>query len=143
MADYKMRGAAAEDCTDPDAYVSLRNVAPGVMFNNFMLGPGVLQWTEHSAIAAPYHRDAVGLMTMINAMRSDVSAAEAIIMQTMADYVLACAALPEMEFYPEHPSGSAKPATTLASLLVKETPPEWLEPVPLEGTPIKLYRIVR
>jgi hypothetical protein len=143
FADYETRGDAAEDCTDPDAYAELRSIAPGVMFNNFMLGPGVLQWTQHSAIAAPYHRDADGLMTMITAMRSDADTAKTIIMRTASDYVLACSALPEMEFYSKHPRGSATLETTLASLLSAGTPPDWLEPMPLEHTPIKLYRIAR
>lgn len=143
MANYEIRGDAAEDCQDPDAYTSLRDVPTGVMFNNFMLGPGVLQWTKHSALAAPYHRDSEGLMTVINAMRSDADGAKAIAMQTVADYVLVCAALPEMEFYPRKPVAGVDGKATLASLLVAGTPPQWLEPVPLANTPIRLYRIVR
>jgi hypothetical protein len=143
LHDFKARAASADDCTAPQAYAALRSIDPGVMFNNFMLGHGVLQWTSHSVIAAPYHRDADGLMKMITAMRSNSDAAKPIVMGTAADYVLVCGALPEVRFSISHPKGDASSQSTLATLLVDGTAPDWLTPIPLADTPLRLYRIVR
>jgi hypothetical protein len=142
LADYELRKDSGETCAAPEAFESLAGIAPSVMLNDFMLGPGILQYTRHSAVAAPYHRNADGLMTMITAMRSSGEAAKLIVMQTTATYVVVCAALPETGFYAEHPVDGAA-GGTLSTLLAAGTPPDWLEPVPLADTPLLLYRIVR
>jgi hypothetical protein len=141
LADYQQRKTSGKACVAPEAYESLTRVERGVIFNSFMLGPSILQRTQHSAIAAPYHRNAGGLMTVITAMRSSVDAAKPVVMETQADYVAVCAALPETEFYAEHPANGAE--VTLSARLAAGTPPDWLAPVPLENTPLKLYRVVR
>ncbi len=143
LVDYEGRKASAEVCTAPDAYVSLAAVPNGVIINDFMLGPSILQRTSHAVMAAPYHRNGEGLITMITAMRSSADAAKPIVMQTVADYVVVCAALPETQFYAKNPAGEATGDTTLSSLLANETPPEWLTRVPLEGSPLLLYRVIR
>lgn len=143
LVDYEDRKASAEACTASDAYANLAAVPRGVMLNDFLLGPSILQRTPHAAMAAPYHRNGQGLVTMITAMRSSADAARPIVMQTSADYVVVCAALPETQFYAEHPAGDATAATTLSSLLANGTPPSWLAAMPLENTPLKLYRVVR
>ena len=143
LVDYKDRKASSEACVAPEAYASLAVIAPGVMLNDFMLGPSILQRTPHAAMAAPYHRNGEGLMTMITAMRSSADAAKPIVTQSSADYVIVCAALPETEFYAKHPAGEVAANATLSSLLADGTPPGWLEAEPLENTPLKLYRVVR
>ncbi|RYG36277.1 MAG: hypothetical protein EON93_05320 [Burkholderiales bacterium] len=143
LVDYEGRKASAEHCTASDAYASLATVPLGVMVNEFMLGPSILQRTPHAVMAAPYHRNSEGLITMITAMRSSADAAKPIVMATSADYVVVCAALPETQFYAGHPAGDATAETTLSSLLASGTPPEWLKAEPLENSPLKLYRVIR
>jgi hypothetical protein len=143
LVDYEMRKASSRSCVAPEAYVSLANLPARVMFNEFILGPNILQRTQHAAIAAPYHRNADGLMTMITAMRSSPETAKPIVMATPADYVVVCAALPETQFYKKHPAPGATAETTLSSLLAVGTPPDWLAPMPLADTPLKLYRVIR
>ncbi len=143
LANYETRKASSKACVRPEAFASLSTLPRGVLLNEFILGPNILQRTPHAAISAPYHRNSDGLMTMITAMRSSADAAKPVVMQTSADYVLVCAALPETQFYAKHPAGDATADTTLANLLANGTPPDWLAPEPLANTPLKLYRIIR
>ncbi|MBI1361985.1 MAG: hypothetical protein GC155_17045 [Alphaproteobacteria bacterium] len=143
LTGYKAREASSRDCMKPEAFAPLQSMEHATFLNNFMLGPGVLQWTGLSVIAGPYHRDATGTMTMINALRSDTEAARPIIQRALAGYVLVCPALPEMAFYARHPANGAAPQDTLAARLNANAPPDWLTRVPLEGTPLRLYRIQR
>jgi hypothetical protein len=57
--------------------------------------------------------------------------------------VLVCPALPETNFYANHPADGAAPTDTLAARLKVDAPPDWLKRVPLSGTPLQLYRIER
>lgn len=143
-ANFEARRASANDCSRPEAYASLAQIPAGVMLNHFSLGADLLQLTHHSAMAAPYHRDAAGTMLMINAMRSTPFAARAIIANSAADYVLVCPALSETAFYATHPAAAdTAPEATLSMQLADGKPPAWLQPVELSGSPLKLYRILR
>jgi hypothetical protein len=143
LAIYEARVSDFKACFKPEAYVSLNVIAPGVMLNHFSLGADVLAFTKHSVLAGPYHRDAAGTMAMINALRSGSDAARAIISATSADYVLICPELPETVFYARHAADGVIPDATLSARLARGDEPEWLEPVDLAETPLKLYRIKR
>jgi hypothetical protein len=81
---------------------------------------------------------------MINVLRSTPDAAREIVAGSVADYVLVCPALPETGFYARNPADpSATPDDTLSAQLGKGVHPDWLEPVVLEGTTLRLYRVVR
>lgn len=141
MASYETRVAGSKSCTTPDAFRPLRAVPKGVLLNQFTIGAKVLVWTEHSVLAGPYHRDVEGTMTMIHAMRSSPEAARDIVLRSNADYVLVCPGLPETRFYAEH--AGVAPEATLSYQLGKDEHPDWLEPVALENTPLRLYRVRR
>jgi hypothetical protein len=80
---------------------------------------------------------------VINALRASPDAAKSAILASPADYVLVCPALPETNFYANHPADGAAPTDTLAARLKVDAPPDWLKRVPLSGTPLQLYRIER
>jgi hypothetical protein len=143
LTDFEGRQASAKDCLKPEAFAPLRDISNATMLNEFMLGTGALQWTSHSVMAGPYHRDAVGTMTTINALRANPETARSMIMSSAADYVLICAALPETGFYANHAAAGVAPGDTLIAHLKNDAPPDWLRPVPLSDTPLRLYRILR
>lgn len=144
LTSYEGRLSNFQACLKPAAFEPLKAVPTGVMLNHFSLGVGVLASTSHSVFAAPYHRDAAGTMTMINALRSTPDAAREIVMKSPANYVLICPALPEGTFYAHNPATPGTiPEATLSGKLAKGDPPDWLEPVALSGTPLKLYRVRR
>jgi hypothetical protein len=142
-SNYAHRQATAKDCLTSQAFAPLTAIPNATMLNEFMLGAAAMQWTSHSVMAGPYHRDAAGTMAVINALRARPDAAKSAIMASAADYVLVCPALPETNFYANHPADGALPADTLAARLKADAPPEWLKRVPLSGTPLQLYRIER
>lgn len=143
LADYQARTSDAASCSSPEALKSLAKVTPGVMLNHFGIGAGVLVWTKHSVIAAPYHRNIAGTMTMMNVLRSSPEAAHDLVAASPVNYVLVCSASPETQFYVQHPAGGIKPEQTLSAVLAAGHHPDWLTPVDLGASPLKLYRVVR
>lgn len=143
LQDYRERAHSAKTCEAPASINGLKDLPPSVIFNSLMLGAVILQRTDHSVIAAPYHRNSEGLMRMITAMRSDADAARPMVLGTPADFVAVCGGLAETAFYVRHPAGGVAGEETLSYRLSRDNPPDWLEPVPLENTPLRLYRVIR
>lgn len=143
LANYEGRVSSAKSCATPEAFRSLATVPSGVVLNQFALGADVLVWTSHHVLAAPYHRNIAGTMIMMNALRSAPDEARPIISSSAAAYVLICPAAPETSFYARHAANGTAPEATLSSMLAKGKHPEWLAPVELAGSPLKLYRVVR
>lgn len=143
MANYADRSASSKSCATPEALRTLRAVPKGVMLNQFALGAGVLVWTDHSVLAAPYHRDVEGTMTVISAMRASSDQARTIAVQSAADYVLVCPATPETGFYARNAAEGVAPEQTLSAMLGRGDVPAWLEPVDIGQSPLRVYRIKR
>ena len=142
LQNYESRVSSAKACSTPAAFRSLARAPKGVMLNQFGLGAGVLVWTEHGVLAGPYHRDVTGTMTMINAFRASPEKAQAIVMQSAADYVLVCQAAPETRFYARHADGVAAEGT-LSAMLGRGEHPDWLQAVDIGPSALHLYRVVR
>lgn len=143
IAAYEKAVGSSEDCFRSAAMAPLKAIPTGRMINEFTLGAAVLLQTSHSVQAAPYHRNGEGVMSMISIMRTTPDAAWTLATWSGADYLLTCPALPEGGFYRKHPAAGVTSDATLAAQLAAGKPPGWLEPVALEGTPLKLYRIAR
>lgn len=143
MANYADRNAGSKSCATPEALRTLRTVPKGIMLNQFALGAGVLVWTDHSVLAAPYHRDVEGTMTVISAMRASGDQARTIAVQSAADYVLVCPATPETAFYARNAAEGVAPEQTLSAMLGRGDVPAWLEPVDIGQSPLRVYRIKR
>ena len=143
MASFEGRSAGSKSCATPEALRTLRAVPTGVMLNQFALGAGVLVWTDHSVLAAPYHRDVDGTMTVIAAMRTSSEQARDIAVRSVADYVLVCPATPETAFYARNAADGVEPDQTLSAMLGRGDVPQWLEPVDIGPSPLRVYRIKR
>ena len=143
MASFEGRTASSKSCATPEALRTLRAVPTGVMLNQFALGAGVLVWTDHSVLAAPYHRDVDGTMTVIAAMRTSSEQARDIAVRSVADYVLVCPATPETAFYARNAADGVVPDQTLSAMLGRGDVPQWLEPVDIGPSPLRVYRIKR
>ena len=143
LQNYDSRVAGSKACTTPVAFRSLASAPAGVMLNQFALGAGVLVWTDHSVLSGPYHRNAMGTMTAINALRSAPERARAIVQASVADYVLVCAAAPETAFYAIRGADGIPAEETLSAMLGRGEHPEWLTPVDLGASSLSLYRVNR
>lgn len=143
LANYESRVGESKACTTPETFRSLRAAPTGIILNQFALGAGVLVWTDHSVLAAPYHRDVEGTMTVIQALRAGPEQARATVLGSVADYVLICPATPETAFYARNVAAGIVPEQTLSAMLGRGEVPEWLTPVDLGASPLRLYRVVR
>jgi hypothetical protein len=143
LASYEVRVGDSKACTTPEAFRTLRAAPTGNILNQFALGSGALVWSDHSVMAAPYHRNSEGTMTVIQAMRSGVEQARETVLASAADYVLVCPATPETAFYARNAAEGVAPDQTLSAMLGRGEVPDWLAPVDLGASPLRLYRIVR
>ena len=140
---YEARLAGSQACGAADSLAPLKALPRAVFLNTFSTGAGVLAASDHSVLAAPYHRNASGLMTMIQAMRAGPAEARERVLGSAASHVLICPDLPEMAFYAAHPAPGVAPADTLAARLTEGRIPDWLAPVDLGASPLRVYRILR
>lgn len=143
LANYETRVGDSKACTTPESFRTLRAAPTGAILNQFALGAGVLVWTDHSVLAAPYHRDVEGTMTVIQALRAGPEQARATVLGSVADYVLICPATPETAFYANNPAEGVAPDDTLSARLGRGDVPDWLAPVEIGTSPLRLYRIIR
>jgi hypothetical protein len=143
LAGYEVRVGDSKACTTPEAFRTLRAAPTGNILNQFALGSGALVWTEHSVLAAPYHRNTEGTMTVIQAMRSGAEQARETVLASAADYVLICPATPETAFYARNAAAGVASDQTLSAMLGRGEVPDWLTPVDIGASPLRLYRVVR
>lgn len=143
LTNYENRVGDSKACTSPEALRTLRAAPAGIVLNQFALGAGVLVWTDHSVLAAPYHRDVEGTMTVIQALRTGPEQARDTVIGSVADYVLVCPATPETTFYARNAVEGVAPDETLSARLGRGDVPDWLTPVDIGASPLRLYRIIR
>ncbi len=142
LRNFSANETGARACFDGPSLRALDNAPPGLILNQFAIGSGVLAASRHAVLAAPYHRNAGGTLAAINAFRSSPDVARELTKTARADYVLVCDGLPEGEFYIAHPAAGDAGGETLAYALANETPPDWLEPVDIGESPLRLFRVV-
>jgi hypothetical protein len=103
------------------------------------LGPAILLRTGHSIVAAPYHRNLVGLRAAIEASEGSEAVLRRVARDRGADYLVLCTHALES-------GGPDKPqpfATGLAR--GSRATPDWLEPINdmPGGSALKVWRIRR
>ncbi len=140
MAEYVASESDARACFDGRALGALDVEPAGVLLNQFAIGSGVLAASEHSVMAAPYHRNAAGTLAAIKAFRSTPELARELVVGSGATHVLVCDGLPEALYYAERPV-EAGAGATLAEVLDAGLAPDWLEAVDLGESPLRLYRV--
>lgn len=126
-------------CTAPAAYAALDRLTPGLVLGSIDLGPALLLMTHHAVVAAPYHRNLVGMRAAIEASEGSEDTLRRVAQARGADYLLLCtAALDRAE------PGRPEPfATDLARGTVPA--PDWLTPITdlPGGSALKVWRIRR
>ncbi|MGE7416982.1 hypothetical protein [Methylobacterium tarhaniae] len=122
--------AAWQDCSARRAVAALDVLPPGLILAAIDLGPSLLLHSHHAVVAAPYHRALPGLAASIEAFK-DAEALPKVAARVGADYIVACASPAE-----------AGEATSLAERLARgATTPPGLEPVPVQDTPLRVWRL--
>jgi hypothetical protein len=122
-------------CLAPKALVPLATLPPGLVLAPIDSGSHLLSDTMHSVIAAPYHRNSAGNRVALEAFLASPDAAEKIIRGSNARFVMLCPDMHQVAALRERaPHG-------LAALLAEGRPPDWLQPVPLNGTPYRVFTL--
>ncbi|WP_267357074.1 MULTISPECIES: hypothetical protein [unclassified Methylobacterium] len=126
-------------CTAPAAYAALDRLPPGIVLGSIDLGPPLLLMTHHAVVAAPYHRNLVGMRAAIEAAEGSEATLRRITLARGADYLLLCkTALDRAD------AGRPEPfATDLARGTVPA--PDWLTPLAAlpDGSALRIWRIRR
>ena len=119
-----------DPCLESKAYDDLARVPAGVVLAPIDLGPFILAHTPSSAISAPYHRMAWGILAARPRWTPRPPAREVKVRRLNARYVLDC---PTDQSQPR-PGG-------LLDDLRRRSPPPWLRPLPSAGRALKLYAV--
>ncbi len=126
---------------------------PRLIASMISLGPELLFRTPHAVLAAPYHRDHDGIMT-VHALftATDAAAAGRLAAERGIDLILVCTSMAERRVYdralasPGDGAPAGEPAaggTTVLQRLDEDRPPDWAVPVALpDGGGLRLYRVV-
>ncbi|WP_407528771.1 hypothetical protein [Methylobacterium oryzisoli] len=108
-------------CTAGPAMADLAALPPGTVLAPVDLGPSLLLNTPHRVVAAPYHRNIVGIQAGIEAFGSEESL-RGVAAARGADYIVLCRA----------PGGRSPDGPVARGLLDGALVPSWLEPVPVQ-----------
>ena len=124
-------------CSAGDAWGQVDRVPAGVVMAGTNVAAYLVGATHHSTIGAGYHRNDAGNMAMYRFFLSAPDDARGIAAAWKADYVAFCPGdFGEIDVTRNFPA-------SLATRLEHNAAPDWLEPLPLRGTPLRLYRIRR
>lgn len=124
---------------DNEKNLSYLNTLPkGMIAGPSNLGSPILRFTQHSVLAAPYHRDPQGMLAVIRAGLASPPEAQAILTNAGADYVVFCPNDGEMNTLIKR-----APDGFFAGLAAGNIP-SFLSDITPAGAPhLKVYRIAR
>lgn len=117
----------AAACSEPPAFQALAGLPAGTMLAPIDLGPYLLVHTPHAIVAAPYHRAIAGLSAGLAVADGSEDEVRRQAAATGATYLAVCPGKNEKAF--------------AARLARGETTADWLDPVPLDGSALKAWRI--
>lgn len=137
-ASLNTRSLSQSSCAIEEASAALRDLPRGEIIAPIDIGPQLLYQTEHSVVAAGYHRGSPGMRVVIEMFTGSADAAHAAALQRGARYLVVCPDLVEAYNYRIFaPSG-------LMAQLHKGDVPGWLEPVAMPGdAALQVWRIKR
>jgi hypothetical protein len=127
--------AAAARCTSKEALAALDRLDTGTFAAPLELSAYIVGRTQHRSLAGPYHRDAAGNRAMAEFFISNPEEARYQANLWTIDYVALCPTA----------TGGLPPALRrsggLADHLLNGATPDWLQPVSLIGSDLKVWRI--
>lgn len=127
--------ADQQDCLSATNIAPLNVLPPGLAINDMDVGPYIAAHTRLSVLAAPYHRIGGAILATHEFMYASVAEAKPRMKQLGARYVILCAGAPSTFAVTPAPGDA-----TRAALLAGHTP-DFLEPVAIAGTPLKVWRL--
>ncbi len=137
-AAAKKKPAPVDRCFDIDSYDTLDDAEPaGTVLGEVDLGPFILANTDHSALAAPYHRMSWGILRAHAILKSPADGASAdLARQAGIAYVAEC------RMHANHGDRADMAKTALQKRLDAGQPPSWLQPLSVKTDPLQVYRVL-
>jgi len=131
---YHDVGRAA--CTSGVDARAVAELPRGLVFAPLDIAPDILVGSSQRAIASGHHRNMAAMHDVMAAFTGDPVAARTIIRRYGASYVVVCPGLNEPELYREDaPNG-------FWARLERGERFDWLQPVPLSGSPVLVWRVI-
>jgi hypothetical protein len=122
--------ASGDHCYDTAAYQALARLPTGIVLAEPDLGSFVLATSRHSALSAPYHRMAWGILAAHDTMASPPAKAEREARGLGATYIVDC---------PAHLLRT--PPGSLNAELRAQRPPAWLIPLSRRGDALQIFQV--
>jgi len=132
-----LKSGDAGTCQRASDYAPLVLLPRGRMLAFIDSGPFILMESEHSVLAAPYHRNQPGNIAMLDMFLSTPDDAKIQMTAHGIDYIAFCPGAPERYDY------AAGAPTGLAAALSRNEVPDFLERIPLAATDLVIYRVRR
>jgi hypothetical protein len=120
-------------CWSPASLRGLAGLQQGMVLTSIDPGSHILAASRHRVLAGAYHRNVAGNVDAITALTGTLNEAREIVARRKIDYVAVCDDLTDMKLF----AGDAPHG--LAAALLAGSPPDWLEPIPIDG-PWRVYR---
>jgi len=119
-----------DPCLNAKAYAPLAALPAGVVLAPIDLGPFVLAHTPSSALSAPYHRMAWGILAAHDALEAPAGAAQARVRALNVRYIVDCPG----------DMSDPRPASLHDDLRFGRTP-AWLRALSAPGQTLQIYRV--
>lgn len=122
-------------CESAESVATLSRLPRGQFLAPFDMGPMVLAQTRHSVLASSHHRNEKAMHDHIEIFRSQPDLAKRLMHARGIDYLALCADEEELDLYArKNPNG-------LWAQIAKRNVPDWLEPLPVKGKGIMVWRV--
>ncbi|NNM78225.1 hypothetical protein HJG53_15135 [Sphingomonas sp. ID1715] len=129
------RAVAAETCTDRHTLLALDRLDTGTFAAPMSLSGYLIGATQHRSLGGPFHRDRAGNRALAELFLSSPEEARYVANLWTVDYVALC---------PSATGGLPPPLlrpSGLAAHLLSGAAPDWLDPVPLVGSNLLVWRV--
>lgn len=129
--DYQL----VQDCVNERAIGALDALPAARVAAPLDIAPAIVAFTHHSTIASGHHRNGIAMRHVIDIFGGRYDRARGLLAMRGAQYVAVCPELIEPWLYRQrNPDG-------LVARLYDGRTPQWLTPVPLKGTPLRVWRV--
>jgi hypothetical protein len=122
-------------CLMPAAFADLAGLPPERVMTPIDLGSHMLLYTPHSVVAAPYHRNAQGVLDAFRFFNAPIEDGRAILRARGVTLVVICPAMKEIRGLVGHTPDS------FVTLFAEGKLPSWLHEVSAPDAPLKVYSV--
>ena len=122
-------------CLMPSAFADLAGLPPERVMTPIDLGSHMLLYTPHSVVAAPYHRNALGVLDAFRFFNGPIEDSRAMLRARGVTLVVICPAMKEIRGLVDHTPDS------FVTLFAEGKLPAWLHEVSAPDAPLRVYSV--